>query len=157
LVFRVPIMSINWIHVPDGGLPEGSVRANMGNTTAFAALVIAIAPIISCWSFVVLFAWVFVSWPTWGNDPAWQLLFAWLMLSTSWAALPSSADVHAAWHVSRAHPGQAMLAILGIIAGGIVAWLSRLPLDEWWQCMLGLVVVLAPGWVLSTVYAKKKG
>jgi hypothetical protein len=157
LLFRVPIRSIDWLHIDDEGGPGGSVKADMSNTTAFAAIAIAIAPIISCWSFVVLFTWLFVTWPTWGYDPAWQLALLWLIASTSWGALPSRADMRAALHVNRLHPGQCSMAIMGIVLGVAIAWWINLPLAEWWQCMVGLVVVLAPGWMFSTIYAKKKG
>jgi hypothetical protein len=123
----------------------------------FAPFVVILGPIVACWPFIMLYMWLSVSWHAWGFDPAWQAAWVVLIVSTGIAALPSSTDLGNMLHVARQHPGQFCMVAVGIVLGVAIAWLARLPLDEWWQCMVGLVVVLAPGWVLSTIYAKKRG
>ena len=65
-------------------------------TTAFSGFVFMIAPVVTCWTFIIIYLWLLVVWPSWGFDPA-------------------------------------------------------------WQCVVALLVVLAPGWALSMIYAKKRG
>jgi len=158
LLFRVPIEGIEWVHVettPTQCEIGGSVHAMP--RTAFSAIAIMLAPIACCWSFIMLYLWLFVSWASWGFDPAWQWLLLLLALSTGIAAAPSSADIKVAGNAAREYPGQFCMAIVGILLGIVIAYLLNLPLIEWWQIITGAIVVFGPGWLLSTVYAKKKG
>ncbi|HME52981.1 MAG TPA: hypothetical protein VKM55_12240 [Candidatus Lokiarchaeia archaeon] len=69
-LFRVPIKRIDWLHVEKtqeqvdigGSVSPGTVGS------VFAAIALAISPIVSCWLFIELFLWLFISWPQWGLD-----------------------------------------------------------------------------------------
>jgi hypothetical protein len=159
LLFRVPIKRIDLLHVretPDGTEVGGSVTPGTPGT-AFSAIALAISPIVSCWLFIELFIWLFLSWPGWGFDPAWQWLLLLLMVSTGMAAAPSGADLSFISRAARGHPGQFLMAIGGIVLGGIIICLVNLPVPEELQVIASVVVVFGPGWVLSTIYAKFKG
>src|SRR5271157_64904 len=159
LLFRVPIKRIDWLHVErtqeridiGGSVSPGTVGS------VFAAIALAISPIISCWLFIVLFLWLFNSWPQWGFDSAWQWVLLLLMLSTGLAAAPSSADLAFIRRAEREHPGQLLAAIGGIVLGFFIACMVFSQIPEAWQVLAGVIVVLGPGWVLSTIYAKAKG
>lgn len=159
LLFRVPIKRIDWLYVqktPKETEVGGSVSSDTPGT-AFTAIALAISPIISCWLFIELFLWLFVSWSSWGFDPAWQWVFLLLMLSTGLSAAPSSADLGFIGRAARAHPGQLMVAIGGIVLGVFIAYMVYLQIPEALQILADVIIVFGPGWVLSTIYAKLKG
>ncbi|HME54456.1 MAG TPA: hypothetical protein VKM55_19750 [Candidatus Lokiarchaeia archaeon] len=125
--------------------------------SVFSAITLAISPFVSCWLFIELFLWLFNSWPQWGFDSAWQWILLLLMLSTGLAAAPSSADLAFIGRAAREHPGQLLAAIGGIALGFFIACMVFSQIPETWQVLDGVIVVLGPGWVLSTIYAKLKG
>jgi len=142
LLFRVPIKHVDLLHVdttPESIDIGGSVSTGTPGSV-FAAITLAISPIVSCWLFIELFLWLFVSWPAWGFDPAWQWLLGLFMLSTGLSAAPSGADLAFIGRAAREHPGQLATAIGGIILGIFIACLVISQIPEAWQVLAGSII-----------------
>jgi len=160
LVFHVKVHSVSFLQVEWVGGKFGQLNGSVHHDevrSAFAAIVIAFAPLVGGLLWLLLIAWGMSYAQLPGIDPACGFLLWVLAFSVAATARPSIPDCSNMLSVARRYPGQFLMALLGMLAGGLVWWYFAPTLTESWSVVATVAAVLVPGWALSKVYQKGRG
>nr|MDO8110921.1 hypothetical protein [Candidatus Sigynarchaeota archaeon] len=160
VIFRVKIHEVSFLQMEwvggkfgqlNGSVHHGEVRS------AFAAIVIALAPLIGGLLWLLLIVHGVSAVQASGADPVYTLLLLVLAFSVASTARPSIPDCSNMLATARKYPGQFFMALLGMLAGGLAWWCLVPPLVEGWNVVACVAAVLVPGWALSKGYQKARG
>nr|MDO8112561.1 hypothetical protein [Candidatus Sigynarchaeota archaeon] len=160
LVFRVKIHQISFLRVEWVGGKFAQLNGDVnceGPKSAFAAIAITFAPLVGGLLWLLAIACGMSLVQASGADPMYTFLLWVLAFSIASTARPSIPDCSNMMATIWKYPGQFLVALLGMLAGGLAWWYFAPTLTEGWSVVATVAAVLVPGWALSKVYQKGRG